>query len=167
MEVDKGSRTLWRGHWQRFRNPWLSSWWVGGDNGVHAFLKGISPKVDVIAWLECERTCFKATVQHVSHLASGTSRTAIVEKKTLRKIHIIISWRNCNHHLETTWEILIWRHAWCRKWIWRSEFKSWTRLFVFLFTVIHLVKRLKLHYVNFIIVVMYSLYFLRCYSPER
>ena len=37
--------------------------WVRSFND---FPKGISPKVKVIAWLEFELTCFKASVQHVS-----------------------------------------------------------------------------------------------------
>ena len=37
------------------------------DKGVHAFLKGISLKVNIIVWLEIELAYFKATVQHFSH----------------------------------------------------------------------------------------------------
>ena len=34
--------------------------------------KGISLKVNIIAWLEFEHSYFKATVQHFSHYITGT-----------------------------------------------------------------------------------------------
>ena len=43
------------------------------DKGVHAFPKGISLKVNVIAWLEFELTYYDVTVQHVSHIAMETT----------------------------------------------------------------------------------------------
>ena len=43
------------------------------DNGVLTFLKGISPKLNVIAWLQFERTYFEMSVQYFSHDAMGNS----------------------------------------------------------------------------------------------
>ena len=45
---------------------------MDGDKGVHAFLKGISPKVNVIALLEFKLAYFEARVQHLSHYTIGT-----------------------------------------------------------------------------------------------
>ena len=42
------------------------------DKGVYAFPKSISPKVNVIAWLELELTYYKAIVLHFSHYTTGT-----------------------------------------------------------------------------------------------
>ena len=39
---------------------------------VHAFPKGIRPKVYIVAWLEFEFAYFKATVQHLTHYTMGT-----------------------------------------------------------------------------------------------
>ena len=36
------------------------------DNGVHTFPKDISPKVNVITWLEYELVYYDIAVQHVS-----------------------------------------------------------------------------------------------------
>ena len=41
---------------------------------VHAFPKGISPKVNVIAWLEFELTHYKTVVQYVDHYTADTPR---------------------------------------------------------------------------------------------
>ena len=38
-----------------------------GDKDVHAFLKSISLKVNVIVWLEFELVYYNVAVQHVSH----------------------------------------------------------------------------------------------------
>ena len=43
-----------------------------GDKGVHAIPKGISPRVNVMIWLDFELAYFKATVQHFSHYATET-----------------------------------------------------------------------------------------------
>ena len=45
---------------------------AGGDKEVHTFLKGISPKVTIIAGLEFELSFNQIAVQLVSHYASGT-----------------------------------------------------------------------------------------------
>ena len=37
------------------------------DKGVYHFLKGISPKMNVIGWLEYELANFEHTAQHFSH----------------------------------------------------------------------------------------------------
>ena len=37
---------------------------AGGDKSVHAFQKGISLKVNIIAWLEFELTYHDIAVQH-------------------------------------------------------------------------------------------------------
>ena len=39
---------------------------------VHAFLKGISPKTNVIAQLEFKLAYDNRTVQHISHSSMGT-----------------------------------------------------------------------------------------------
>ena len=44
----------------------------GGDKGVHTFPKDISPKMNVIAWLEFELIYFEVAVQHFNHYATGT-----------------------------------------------------------------------------------------------
>ena len=43
------------------------------DKGVHAFLKGISSKMNIIAQLEFELAYFKATVQYFNHYTRETS----------------------------------------------------------------------------------------------
>ena len=48
-----------------------------GDKGVHIFLKGISPKVNVIEWMEFELTTIVAA-QHVRHKAIGTALVQVV-----------------------------------------------------------------------------------------
>ena len=48
---------------------WYYSW---GDTKFHAFLKAISPKVNVTARLKFELVYFKAAISHVSHYALGT-----------------------------------------------------------------------------------------------
>ena len=40
------------------------------DKEVHAFPEGISPKVNVIEWLERELVYYDVKVQQVSHLAT-------------------------------------------------------------------------------------------------
>ena len=40
---------------------------IGGNKGVHAFPKGISPKVNIIARLEFELANFEVAVQRVNH----------------------------------------------------------------------------------------------------
>ena len=42
------------------------------DKGVHAFPKGINPKVNVIAQLEFELAYYDVAVQYVSHYAMET-----------------------------------------------------------------------------------------------
>ena len=44
----------------------------GGDKGGYIFLKGISPKVNVIAQLEFKFTSYDVTVQQISHYTSET-----------------------------------------------------------------------------------------------
>ena len=41
--------------------------------GIHTFPKGISPKVNVIAWVEFELVYFKVADQHVIHYTNGDS----------------------------------------------------------------------------------------------
>ena len=43
-----------------------------GAKGIHTFLKGIIPKVNIIAQLEFELAYYDVTVQYVSYYASGT-----------------------------------------------------------------------------------------------
>ena len=42
------------------------------DKGVHAFPKGVSSKVNVIAQPEFELSNYNVAVQHLSHYATGT-----------------------------------------------------------------------------------------------
>ena len=42
-----------------------------GDKEVHTFLKGISPKVNVIAWLELELAYFDVAIEHISYYVTG------------------------------------------------------------------------------------------------
>ena len=42
-----------------------------GDNLVHAFPKGISPKVSVIGQLESELAYYGVAIQHISHDVKG------------------------------------------------------------------------------------------------
>ena len=44
---------------------YLSHSWE--DKGVHTFLKGIFPKVNVIVWLEYELTYYDSTVHRFNH----------------------------------------------------------------------------------------------------
>ena len=46
---------------------------MGGDKGVHTFPKGISPKVNIIVWLEFELFYFEATVHSISPLRQKDS----------------------------------------------------------------------------------------------
>ena len=55
-----------------------------GDNGVLIFLKGIYPKVTVIAWLEFELAYYDVAVQCVSHYTTGTPQRTLM-KQILRK----------------------------------------------------------------------------------
>ena len=41
------------------------------DKRVHAFLRGINPKVKVIAWLEFELVYYDVAVLHFSHFNTG------------------------------------------------------------------------------------------------
>ena len=50
-------------------NPYLE----GANKGVHNFPKSISPKVNVIAWLEIEHAYYGVTVEHVSYKAKWIS----------------------------------------------------------------------------------------------
>ena len=43
-----------------------------GYNGVHAFLKDISLKVNTIAWLEFELAYYDVAVRHISHNITET-----------------------------------------------------------------------------------------------
>ena len=45
---------------------------TGGIRLFHIFPKGISAKVNVIAWLEFELTYYNVTVQHVNHYTTET-----------------------------------------------------------------------------------------------
>ena len=59
--------------------PWdyfTQSGWE--DKRIHTFLKGISLKMNVIAWLEFELVYFEATVQHFSHYAMKLSPSLLV-----------------------------------------------------------------------------------------
>ena len=47
-------------------NPWQAGW---GNKGVHNFLKGIGPKVNVIAPLKFEIFYYDDTVKHFSYNA--------------------------------------------------------------------------------------------------
>ena len=49
--------------------------------GVHIFPKGISPKVNVIAWLEFELVYFEAAVQHFSQYAKEIAAQLIRDHK--------------------------------------------------------------------------------------
>ena len=40
---------------------------MGRNKGFYTFPKGMSPKVNVMVWLEIEFTYFEAAVQHLSH----------------------------------------------------------------------------------------------------
>ena len=42
------------------------------DNSVHAFLKSITLKMNVIVQLEFELTYYDVTIQHISDYATGT-----------------------------------------------------------------------------------------------
>ena len=54
-------------------NPLLQKYYFwGGDKGVHAFLKGISPKVNVAT--------YNVTVHHISYYVAGNSLENICEK---------------------------------------------------------------------------------------
>ena len=57
---------------------------ASGDKGVHTFLKGISPKVNVIAQLEFELCYFEVSVQYFNHYATETPS----------------SWKGCGKNLK-------------------------------------------------------------------
>ena len=44
----------------------------GEDKEVHAFSMGISPKVNVIVWLDLQLAFYNEAVQYISHYAAGT-----------------------------------------------------------------------------------------------
>ena len=65
--------------------PWC--YWTNGsgDTEVHAFFKSISPKENIIVWLEFELTYYDVTVQHYNHYATGIP-TPPLAKRALRMV---------------------------------------------------------------------------------
>ena len=55
----------------------LTDFW--NEKGVHAFLKSISPEVNVTGRLEFELAYFEAAVEHFSHYTTGTLPSKSVE----------------------------------------------------------------------------------------
>ena len=43
------------------------------DKGFHTFPKGISPKVNIMAWLEFELAYYNYAVQHFNHYNTNNS----------------------------------------------------------------------------------------------
>ena len=58
------------------------------NKGFIPFPRGISPKVNVIDWLEFKITHFEATVKHLSHCTMGTPHFLISQKVLNIKIVI-------------------------------------------------------------------------------
>ena len=61
-------------------NPYLE-----GDKEVHIFPKGISPKGNIIAWLEFELAFYDVEDQHVSHFTVESPLKLFVFDVTVRK----------------------------------------------------------------------------------
>ena len=53
-----------------------------GIRKLNIFSKGISLKVNVVAWIEFELTHFKVAIQHFSHYAKGTPKLEVGSYKT-------------------------------------------------------------------------------------
>ena len=51
----------------------LAHFWCGGEaKGIHTFTRGISPKVNVMAWQGFELAYFEVAVQRFSHFVTGS-----------------------------------------------------------------------------------------------
>ena len=59
--------------------------------GVHTFTMKISPKVDIIAWLEFKLAYFEAAVHHFSLYANGILPFMVV--KSLKETYITVSYK--------------------------------------------------------------------------
>ena len=67
----------------------------GRDKVVHTVLKGISPKVNILAQLEFKLTCYNAAIQYVSHYGPGELQSAVVpsigQMNSVKKLFIFNS----------------------------------------------------------------------------
>ena len=80
--------------------------------GVHAFLKSVSLKANVISRLDFELAYFEAAVEHFTHYASSSYCTNNLQYKTISTFPWYDGYRR--------W-----------KWRWQHEFKSWIKLIAF------------------------------------
>ena len=51
---------------------------MAGNKEIHTFPKGISPKGNVIPWLEFELTTYDIAVQHINHYVMMTAPKFLV-----------------------------------------------------------------------------------------
>ena len=57
-------------------------------NGVYTFPKGISPKVNVIAWLEFELAYYDVKVQHVNHYATRAHTPPVLDRNICYHVNV-------------------------------------------------------------------------------
>ena len=73
---------------------------------VYSFLKDVSPKVNIVAWLEFELAYYNVSLQHVNHYAMGTSLYTLVFYLELIKFILLVYILNWATH----WDI--WMVVW-------------------------------------------------------
>ena len=80
-------------HWYYLTQNW------GRDKGVHAFLMGITQKMNITVWLKFEHTYYDAAVQHVSHYTTGTSSKTKEQRGKDRRWEVRkMKWKNKYTH---------------------------------------------------------------------
>ena len=97
------------------------------DKGVHTFPKGICLKVNVIARLEYELAYYDSAVHRFNHY---TTRTPLIKGWVC--LYECVRANVTSMYTSMRTHNSIKRHShWAMVMTWRSEFKSWTRLFIF------------------------------------
>ena len=94
-------------------NPWLL------DNVVHIFPKGISPKVNVIEWLEFELTYYNCSVYRIKRFQNVTLYHQLLARNYLFYLHrgqfhqshqLVWQKANCSKHSQTP-EPMLWKNV--------------------------------------------------------